>query len=171
MPDEQIFEIYREQAAALLEAGVDLVVVESMMSVTETLIACDAVNDATGGKIPVIASMLSGTDGHTYYDGTVYEALPVLESAGISAFGVNCNMNPMQLEAVVRNLAGKAKIPVLAKPNAGLPVFDKNGNATYDMDAETFAKEMAVLYRDGASLLGGCCGTDPDFIRTIKEYL
>ena len=77
----------------------------------------------------------------------------------------------MQLEAVVRNLAGKAKIPVLAKPNAGLPVFDKNGNATYDMDAETFAKEMAVLYRDGASLLGGCCGTDPDFIRTIKEYL
>lgn len=169
MPDEQIFEIYREQAAALLEAGVDLVVVESMMSVTETLIACDAVNDATGGKIPVIASMLSGTDGHTYYDGTVYEALPVLESEGISAFGVNCNMNPVQLETVVRNLAGKARISVLAKPNAGLPVFDKKGNATYDMDAETFAKGMAVLYRDGASLLGGCCGTDPDFIRAMKK--
>jgi 5-methyltetrahydrofolate--homocysteine methyltransferase len=80
-------------------------------------------------------------------------------------------MNPMQLETVVRNLAGSAKVPVLAKPNAGLPVFDASGAASYDMDAETFAKGMAVLYRDGASLLGGCCGTDPDFIRAMKKQL
>ena len=170
-PDDVIFSAYQEQAEVLLEAGVDLFVVESMMSVTETCIACDAVIAAAGENVPVMASILSGTDGHTYYDGTVYEAQPVLESMGVSAFGVNCNMNPEQLESVVHMLCKTAKAPVLAKPNAGLPVFHDKGIASYDMDANTFAEGMLALYRDGASVLGGCCGSDPTFIRAMRERI
>ena len=98
-------------------------------------------------------------------------ALKSAQELGAAAVGVNCSVGPDQLEAVIRTLAEAASAPVVAKPNAGLPVMDAQGQAIYSMGPRDFARHMAVLARAGASLLGGCCGSTPDYIRALAEVL
>ena len=99
------------------------------------------------------------------------EAAISLEGAGAAAVGINCSVGPDQLVSVVRNIKENVSIPVIAKPNAGMPVIDDQGNAVYSMNAQNFAEHMKVLIENGASVIGGCCGTTPDFIREISKIL
>lgn len=80
-------------------------------------------------------------------------------------------MGPDQLEAVIRSIREAVDIPVIAKPNAGLPVMDEMGQAHYDMGPEEFARHMGVLAGAGAGILGGCCGTTPEYIRQLAAVL
>ncbi len=163
---DEIFEIYREQAQALYDSGVELISVETMMSVDETTIALDAVSSVC--NLPVMCSLYVNADGRAYYGGSVYDAAEVLQEMGACAVGINCCNGPDQLEAIVRSIAQVVSIPVLAKPNAGLPHIDEAGNAVYDMGADEFAKHMKALINAGAGVVGGCCGTDPSYIRKLK---
>ena len=166
---ETLLEIYTEQAKALTEAGVDLFIVETMMGLEETMAAleaCTMVSDA-----PVMCSFSVMGDGMLYYGGTVYDAAQQLEGFGASAVGVNCSAGPSQMETVVRQLVRLLEIPVIAKPNAGMPVIDDAGVAHYDLPAEEFGAQMRRLYDAGASVLGGCCGTDPDYILALCRAL
>ncbi len=166
---EEAFAAYQEQAQVLFETGVDLIVVETMTDLMETIAAVDAVTSVC--DLPVMCSMTVEADGSLFGGGSVLEAAASLEAAGADAVGVNCSVGPESLLSVIRNMKETVSIPVLAKPNAGVPVIDENGNAVYSMSPETFAGYMQTLAEAGASLIGGCCGTTPDFIRAVAKQM
>lgn len=162
MDFEELVEIYKEQIGYLVEAGVDLLVVETMMSLQESRAALIAAKECC--DLPVMVTMTFEADGRTLYGTDAKTAAVVLESLGACAIGANCSTGPDKMAELIRAMAEVASIPVIAKPNAGLPFLDKDGNTTYDMDSGTFAEGMAQLVEAGASILGGCCGTTPEYI-------
>lgn len=166
---EQAFEVYQEQIHYLAEAGVDLLAVETMISIEETLAALDAALSVC--DLPVMCSMTIESDGSLFTGGNIFEAALALESAGASAVGINCSVGPEQLVAIIRTLYETVSIPVIAKPNAGMPVIDDLGQAVYNMTPQDFALHMKTLVDMGASIVGGCCGTTPEFIRRMAEIL
>ncbi len=163
MDFEELVEIYKEQIGYLVEAGVDLLVVETMMSLQESRAALIAAKECC--DLPVMVTMTFEADGRTLYGTDAKTAAVVLESLGACAIGANCSTGPDKMAELIRAMAEVASISVIAKPNAGLPFLDKDGNTTYDMDSGTFAEGMALLVEAGASILGGCCGTTPEYIK------
>lgn len=166
---DMAFQNYQEQIRILNDAGVDCIVAETMINIEETLAAVDAAR--TVCKLPIMCSMTVEADGSIFSGGNAIEAAVALESAGADAVGINCSVGPDQLVSIVRNIKECVSIPVLVKPNAGMPMIDDLGNAVYSMDAVTFAKHMKVLVEVGADIIGGCCGTTPEFIRETAKIL
>ena len=164
---ETLIDIYKEQILCLVDAGADLLVVETMMSLAETRAALIAAKEVC--DLPVIATLTFEADGRTLFGTDAKTAAIVLESLGASAIGANCSTGPAQMESIISEMVSHTRIPVIAKPNAGLPFLDENGTPCYNMEAEEFAEEMEVLVNAGATILGGCCGTTPEFIRQIHE--
>ena len=164
---EELIDIYKEQILCLVDAGADLLVVETMMSLAETRAALIAAKEVC--TLPVIATLTFEADGRTLFGTDAKTAAIVLESLGASAVGANCSTGPAQMEQIISDMVSVTTIPVIAKPNAGLPYLDENGSTCYNMEAEEFAEEMEVLVNVGATILGGCCGTTPEFIRQIHE--
>ena len=95
--------------------------------------------------------------------------METLQAQGASAVGVNCSVGPEQLKDVVRAMKEKARIPIVVKPNAGMPEMDEHGQPVYRMTPERFAVSMKELIGLGANLVGGCCGTAPEYIRSLAE--
>lgn len=164
---ETLIDIYKEQILCLVDAGADLLVVETMMSLAETRAALIAAKEVC--DLPVIATLTFEADGRTLFGTDAKTAAIVLESLEASAIGANCSTGPAQMESIISEMVSHTRIPVIAKPNAGLPFLDENGTTCYNMEAEEFAEEMEVLVNAGATILGGCCGTTPEFIRQIHE--
>ena len=169
MTYEKLLDIYKEQIAYLCEAGVDYLAAETLLSLDEAMVICDAA--AAECKLPLTLSFTCEGDGNLYFGGNIVEAAVVLQEMGADSVGLNCAVGPDQLEAVVRNLKDSLEIPVLAKPNAGIPQIDAQGTAHYSMDADTFAKCMKKLYDCGATVIGGCCGTTPQYIEKMCHTL
>ncbi len=162
-----LLEIYREQAEALLIAGVDLFAVETMMGVTECMAAVEAIRSLC--DTPILCTLSVYSDGKCYFDGSAEEAAEILPGLGADAVGLNCSSGPDQIGTVVRMMKKAAPdTPIAAKPNAGLPTITETGEAVYHMDPEDFARHMRALKQDGASLLGGCCGTGPAYIEALR---
>lgn len=164
----EAYDVYREQMEVLAEAGADLLAVETLMGTDEALAALDA---AAGLDLPVLVSFSVEADGGVMFGGTAWEAAVMAQEMGASAVGVNCSVGPDQLESVIRAVRAAVEIPVIAKPNAGLPVMDEAGQAHYSMGSGEFAGYTCILAEAGAGVLGGCCGTTPDYIRQLKEAL
>ena len=169
MSFDALYEIYREQAKALAEAGVDLFAVETMLGVDETTVALDAIQSVC--DLPVICTLSVEADGSAYYDGNAVEAVETLQGMGAAAVGVNCSVGPDQLLAVVASMKRVAEVPIIAKPNAGMPLITETGEAVYDMDAARFARCIEELIQAGAGIVGGCCGTAPEYIRAVYERI
>ena len=167
MDFEQLIDVYKEQIRVLDQAGVDLLVVETMMSLQETRAALIAAKEVS--SLPVIASLTFESDNKTLFGTDPMTAMLVLQALGADVVGTNCSTGPDQMCEVVRQMKQVAKIPVLAKPNAGLPKLDSEGRTVYEMDAETFGREMCLLVEAGATFLGGCCGTTVKHIRSMVE--
>lgn len=163
------YDNYCEQISLQVEAGADLIVIETMISFTETTAAIDACSSVC--DLPVMVTLSVSADGGIFYGGNAIRLASDLEAAGIDAVGINCSVGPSQLDSVVRNIASAVDIPVIAKPNAGLPTIDMEGHAHYDLTPEAFAEQTMVLYENGAQILGGCCGTRPDHLRALNELL
>lgn len=166
---DEVFEIYREQIALLAEAGVDLIAAETMLSVEETMVALDAAQSVC--DLPVICTLTLEADGNALYGGNSIEAAETLGAMGACGIGVNCSVGPDQLENIIANMKNVSEVPVIAKPNAGLPYIDDSGRAVYSMGPEEFAKHMKKLVAAGASIIGGCCGTTPEYIRKTRLAL
>ena len=164
---EELIEVYKEQIIALEKAGVDLLVVETMMSLAETRAALIAAKEVT--KLPVMVTMTFEEDGRTLYGTDAQTAGIVIESLGACAIGANCSTGPAHMEKVISELAAVTTVPIIAKPNAGLPFLNSQGITCYDMQEDDFAQEMSILVNAGATILGGCCGTSPLYIRKLKE--
>ena len=166
----ELYEAYKEQLKALIDAGVDLIVAETMLSVDETVVALDALQAVS--NIPMICTLSLEADGSAMYGGNAVEAVLTLQEMGAAAVGLNCSVGPDQLESVIAGIRQRVSIPVIAKPNAGMPTISpETGEAVYSMEPEEFAKSMLKLKAAGASILGGCCGTTPEFIRKLKKAL
>ena len=163
---QQLLDAYREQAEALISGGADLIGVETMMGVNECVAAIEAIRSL--GDIAVICTLSVQSDGKCYFDGSVFEAAEILEALGADAIGVNCSTGPDQLESVIRTLKNTCTLPIIAKPNAGMPKISDSGEAVYSMESGEFAQHMERLVEAGASLIGGCCGTTPEFIEALR---
>lgn len=166
---QELFDVYKEQVTALVNAGADLIVAETMLAVDETVVLLDAAQSAC--ELPVICTLTLEADGNALYGGSGIELVETLQEMGASAVGLNCSVGPDQLEAVVAAMKSVATIPIIAKPNAGMPVMDAQGQAHYDMSPEHFAASMKRLVEKGADIIGGCCGTDPEYIRALAKML
>ena len=164
-----LYSIYQEQISALAEAGVDLLAVETMMGVEETAAALDAAQSVCG--LAVLCSLSVEADGSALFDGNAAEAVATLQEMGAAAVGVNCSVGPDQLEAVVAGMKAVAQVPVIVKPNAGMPVMTETGEAVYSMGPEALARHMRTLVLAGAGAVGGCCGTTPEYIRQVRDTL
>lgn len=169
MTYEAAFEMYREQIEILKNAGVDLIIAETMINIEETLAAVDAAS--TVCQLPIMCTMTVDADGSIFSGGNAIEAAVSLEAAGADAVGVNCSVGPDQLISVIRNIRENVSIPVIAKPNAGMPFIDDQGNAVYSMKAPDFAKHIKALIDVGAGIVGGCCGTTPEYIKEVATIL
>lgn len=164
---EELVDVYKEQIRYLVEAGVDLLVIETMMSLQETRAAVIAAKEVC--DLAVMATLTFESDGRTLFGTDAATAAIVLESLGVAAVGTNCSAGPDKMVDTVRRMAEVTGIPIIAKPNAGLPSLDGDGNTVYDMGAETFGRHMRDLISAGASVIGGCCGTTPAHILAAKE--
>ena len=166
---QELFDVYKEQIKVLADAGADLLVAETMLDVDETLVLLDAAQAVC--DLPVMCSLTLESDGSALFGGNAVEMVEQLQEMGAVAVGLNCSVGPDQLEAVVASMKAVAKVPVIAKPNAGMPVIDEKGVAHYNMDAEHFGRSMKKLIERGAGVVGGCCGTDPTYIRALAREI
>ena len=166
---QALFDVYKEQVEVVNAAGVDLLVAETMLSVDECACFVEAARSVC--QLPVMVSLTMEADGHLLFGGSAVEAVETLQALGVSAVGLNCSVGPDQLESVVASMKAVATVPVIAKPNAGLPVIDDKGQAHYSMTPDQFAASMAKLVKAGASIIGGCCGTGPEYIVALRKVV
>lgn len=168
---EELIGVYKEQATYLAQAGADLLVIETMMSLAETRAAIIGAKEAC--DLPVMVTMSFGENGKTLYGTDSITAVEVIQGLGVDALGVNCSAGPDKMLPIIKTMAQYAKIPLIAKPNAGMPSLGEDDTTTYDMEPETFADYMIELVEAGAAIVGGCCGTTPEYIEktvlAVKE--
>jgi len=171
--DEEYFEAFREQAAALAEGGVDLFAVETMMFPQEAraaVRACKAV-----AELPVMATMffqfeeLHDRD-RTMWGETPGEVATTLLAAGADAVGMNCGRGPDRAVVIIREMRAVTGAPLVAYPNAGLPIT-QGDRVTYELGPEEMAKDYPALLDAGAGIVGACCGSNPAHIRRIAEVV
>lgn len=165
---QQLYDIYKEQAEALAEAGVDFFAVETMMTVPETRAAVLAIKDTCDA--PIIVSMTCNEKGKTLTGTDVCAGLVIFQEMGASAYGLNCSVGPDKMLAQIQRLSEYANIPLIAKPNAGMPEL-VDGVATYNCPPEEFTAYVDELLEAGVGLFGGCCGTDESHIAALKAKL
>ena len=163
---DELVEVYKEQATVLAEAGVDLFVVETMMSLQECRAAVLAIREVS--DLPIMVSLTYNEDGRTLYGTPPETAVVVLQSLGVDVIGINCSTGPMEMVEPVKKMAQYATIPILAKPNAGLPEL-VDGKTVYRMTPEEFAEAGIALVQAGAAIVGGCCGTEPAHIKALSD--
>lgn len=165
---EDIYQIYVEQASALEQAGVDLFIIETIMNVAEARAAVLAIRSVSDK--PIFVTFSCNEKGRTMTGTDVCAALVIMQRMGVDAFGLNCSVGPKELVPQIKRLSELATIPLIAKPNAGLPKFE-NGENIYDVHASEFASYIPELAKSGTCIFGGCCGTDETFISAIKNEL
>ena len=163
---EDLVDVYKEQAEVVADAGADLFVVETMMSLQECRAAVIAIREVC--DLPIMVSLTYNPDGRTLYGTDPATATVVLQSLGADVIGIICSTGPEDMIEPVEKMAEYATIPILAKPNAGLPELE-NGVTVYKTGPEEFASWGKKLVEAGASIIGGCCGTTPEHIRALKE--
>ncbi|MDR0862232.1 MAG: homocysteine S-methyltransferase family protein [Oscillospiraceae bacterium] len=164
MTEERAYELFREQVVAGERAGADLIAIETMSGLTELSLAIRAARENTA--LPVFATMTFREDGRTYLGVSAAEFTALAEELGVAALGLNCSLAPDTMLATVTALAASTRLPLIVKPNAGLP----NKQGEYDLDAEGFARQMLAYARlETVRVVGGCCGTTPQYITALKS--
>jgi 5-methyltetrahydrofolate--homocysteine methyltransferase len=161
--------VFREQASALVDAGVDALLVETMASIDELRAALVAV-ESVCGETPVIASATFERGARTRTGATPADLASLADEMDVTIVGANCSEGPDSIAPVVAALVRLTNRPILAKPSAGLPDV-RGGAVVYPLDADAMARAARRLVDSGARVVGGCCGTTPDTIRAIVRAL
>ncbi|NBB94647.1 MAG: dihydropteroate synthase [Planctomycetes bacterium] len=155
----------KEQAQGLLDGGVDGFVVETMMDIQEARASIVAIRDLC--DLPIMASITLDHHGRCLTGADLLVTVVTLQAMGADAIGCNCSTGPADMIAHIRDVKPYARVPLLVKPNAGMPKDTESGTQ-FDMGPEEFAGYVAEFIRRGTNLLGGCCGTSPEYIRQVK---
>ncbi len=165
---EELVDIYTEQAAGLEEAGVDLFVIETMMTLSDARAAVLAVRSVS--EKPIFVTFTCDDTGRSLSGTDVTAALTVLQGMGISAFGLNCSAGPEQMLVQLERLREFARVPLIAKPNAGMPQI-VDGKTVYDCPPEEFTAFVQPMLDAGVAIFGGCCGTTSGHIAALRDAL
>lgn len=165
---EDAVEVFAEIVRAGRQAGADLILLETFTDLYELKAAVLAAKE--NSDLPVLASMSFEENGYSFFGTSIEAMVLTLEGLGADALGVNCSLGPKQLAPIVERIIAQAGIPVLVQPNAGLPVME-NGVSRYDVTSDTFADYCLSFARSGARVLGGCCGTTPEYTAKIKALV
>lgn len=168
LPFETLVDVYKEQVRCLEKAGADLLIIETMMSLNECRSALIAARETC--SLPVCVTLSFNEDGRTFYGTDPEAAIVTLQALGADAVGVNCSTGPEQMVPIVRKMRALAQVPVIAKPNAGIPEMI-DGNTVYNIGPDEFAASMQALIDAGAGIVGGCCGTEPAHIRKLHALI
>ncbi len=171
--DDEYFETFKEQASALAEGGVDLYAVETMMFPQEAIAAIKACKAAT--DLPVMATMFfQYEEGHdrdrTMWGQSPAEVARTLLGAGADVVGRNCGRGPVRAIAIIREMRTVTDAPLIADPNAGLPIT-KGAETTYELGPEEMARDYPALLDAGSNIVGACCGSGPEHIRLIARVV
>ena len=166
---EKAMERYKEQIRYLVDSVVDVILMETMTIMDEAMAALEAAQEVC--DLPVLCSMTIDADGSIYAGGHIFEAAETLQAMGADAVGINCSVGPEQLVSIVEGLNKILTVPMIVKPNAGMPKISDTGEASYDMTPERFGISMKGLLEKGAKIVGGCCGTTPEYIRELKKMV
>ena len=163
---EDAVALYREAAEIGAAEGLDAVLIETMSDSYEIKAAVLGVKEAC--SLPIFVTMVFDEKGKLLTGGTVESMTAMLEGLGVDGIGVNCGLGPVQMKHIVENLLKATSLPVIVNPNAGLP-RSQDGKTVYDIDSDTFAREMKDIALMGAAVVGGCCGTTPEHIKKTVE--
>lgn len=164
---EEIYEVFKEQAIAGEKHGCDVILLETFTDLYELKAGVLAVKENT--KLPVFCTMSFEPNMRTFFGTSLESMILMLEGLGVDALGINCSLGPKELMPVVQRMMELASIPVMVQPNAGLPVV-KDGKATYNITSDEFAEYTSEFAKLGVSILGGCCGTNAEYIsKTVKK--
>ena len=166
LPFEEAVQGFAEVVRIGSKYGVDCVFIETMNDGAEARAALLAAKENC--DLPVLVSCAYGADGKLMTGGTPESVVAMLEGLGADAVGVNCSLGPDALAPIVERYLEAASVPVLMKPNAGLPQ-EKDGKTIYNVGPEEFSAQITPLIEKGLRIIGGCCGTTPDFIRAVKS--
>ena len=165
---EELVDIYTEQAAGLEKAGVDLFVIETMMTLSDARAAVLAVRSVSDK--PIFVTFTCDENGRSLSGTDITAALTVLQGMGIDAFGLNCSAGPEQMLSQLTRLREFARVPLIAKPNAGMPeIID--GKTVYDCPPDEFVALVPEMLAAGVCIFGGCCGTTAEHIAALKAVL
>lgn len=164
MSFDMAYEYYKEQVIAGSEA--DLIVFETMTDLSELKAAVLAAKE--NSDLPIVCTMTFEQNHRTFTGVSIASMAVTLEGLGIDAIGVNCSLGPDDLPPIIKELLKWTSLPIVVKPNAGLP--DPNSN-TYDVNAGAFSQSIAKLVPLGIKIAGGCCGTTPEYIAKLKDIL
>jgi methionine synthase I (cobalamin-dependent)/5,10-methylenetetrahydrofolate reductase len=167
LPHEDILAIFKEQAGALEERGVDLFVLETFSDLEELVAAIDAIRSFS--RLPIVAQLTYSDEGTTFGGTRPQDAWEKLKERNIQAIGANCTIGPQLLLPVLRDLAASSGVPLSAMPNAGFPKRIGDRTVYPRSSPEYFALFAQEASEIGARILGGCCGTTPDHIRAMAE--
>ena len=163
---EEAYEIFKRQIIQGAKSGADVIIIETMTDLYEAKAALLAAKE--NSNLPVFVSMSFEANGRTFTGCTPESMAVVLESLGANAVGVNCSLGPTELLPMIKKIIKACDIPVLAQPNAGLPEIE-DGKAVYNVSADDFSKVIEEYLDLGVSIIGGCCGTTPEFIRNLRN--
>lgn len=165
---DEAYETYKEMMLIGERAGADLIHIETMSDTYEVKAAVLAAKENT--SLPVFVTMIFDEKGKLLTGGNVPAVVALLEGLRVDALGINCGLGPVQMFPILDEIMEYTTLPVIVKPNAGLPK-QRNGEVYYDVKPEEFAEAMEEIVKRGASAIGGCCGTTPEHIKKMAERL
>lgn len=163
---EDAYSSYAEEIRCGAENGADVILIETMSDIAECKAAVLAAKE--NSDLPVILSLSFEENGRTFMGVDAVTATVAATSWGIDAFGVNCSVGPETLLPIIKTIAEYTDLPIISQPNAGLPVII-NGETEYSVDEKTFRKAAEKLLDAGVEIIGGCCGTSPDYIKELSS--
>ena len=164
---EECYEVFKEQMIMGEKAGADVILLETFTDLYELKVAVLAAKENT--SLPIFCTMTFEENGHTFFGTSLESMILTMEGLGVSVIGINCSLGPKELKPIVEKLTKIAHIPIMVQPNVGLPIM-KGDKAHYDINPQEFAKILKEFAKEGVSILGGCCGTTPEYIESmIKE--
>ena len=163
---DEAYDVFARNVRAGVEAGVDLILIETMSDLYETKAAVLAAKE--NSDLPVIVTCVFDTEGRMLTGGTVEAAVALLEGLKVDALGINCSLSPEEMYPVIQRIVAASSLPVVVNPNAGLPVVE-NGKTIFTVGPEEFCSQMEPIAKLGVAVVGGCCGTTPEHIKLLKK--
>lgn len=167
LEEDDAYEIYREQIGAGMKENPDLVVCETFMDIEMLKIAVSVANEY---DVPVFCTMSFDKNGRTIMGNSVKDMVEQLSKLKVSAIGLNCSLGPDLALPVIAQFKEYTDLPLIFKPNAGVQTV-KDGKTVTEFDVESFVSNVIPAIEHGAVYLGGCCGSNPEYIKTIKERI
>ena len=166
---QEAYEVFKEQSLVLEKTGVDVINIETMSDIQEVRAALIAVKENT--SLPVICNLTFSKGGRTVSGTDPVTAVVVLEALRADVIGVNCSLGPEEMVKIVKKLSAETNLPICYQPNAGLPELNKNGEISYPVSSTEMVDYVIDAIKAGANIIGGCCGTGPEYIKKVDKLL